>query len=118
MSPMLCEMLVNDVVPRLRHAAGTIPKVGHEDDEEIVRENRSGKSGFDARSDSFLFKNRLIGESSLMLLLWFARNQWVEKVEARGVEPLSETPSVMVSTRLASGLKFRVRSARLRRCQP
>ena len=38
MSPMLEEMLVNDVVPRLRHAARSIPKVGHEDDEEIVQD--------------------------------------------------------------------------------
>ncbi len=38
MSPMLDEMLVNEVVPRLRHAAGSIPKVGHEDDEEIVQD--------------------------------------------------------------------------------
>jgi len=38
MSPMLNDMLVNDVVPRLRCAAGTIPKVGHEDDEEITQD--------------------------------------------------------------------------------
>ena len=31
-------MLVNEVVPCLRHAARTIPKVGHDDDEEIVQE--------------------------------------------------------------------------------
>jgi DNA-directed RNA polymerase specialized sigma24 family protein len=31
-------MLVNEVVPRLRKAAGSIPKVGHEDDEEIVQD--------------------------------------------------------------------------------
>jgi hypothetical protein len=36
MSPMLDCMLVNEVVPRLRNAARSIPKVGHEDDEEIV----------------------------------------------------------------------------------
>ena len=39
-----------------------------------------------------------------------------EKVEARGVEPLSETPSAMVSTRLAGGLVIRTGLARLRRC--
>ena len=38
MSPMMDEMLVDEVVPRLRHAARTIPKVGHEDDEEIVQD--------------------------------------------------------------------------------
>ncbi|MCP5545734.1 MAG: hypothetical protein H7A49_17705 [Akkermansiaceae bacterium] len=38
MSPMLDAMLVNEVVPRLRHAAGTIPKLGYEDDEEIVQD--------------------------------------------------------------------------------
>ena len=38
MSPMMEEMLVNDVVPRLRSAARTIPKVGCEDDEEIVQD--------------------------------------------------------------------------------
>lgn len=32
------EMLVEEVVPRLRHAARTIPKIGHEDDEEIVQD--------------------------------------------------------------------------------
>jgi len=36
-------------------------------------------------------------------------------VEARGVEPLSETPSTVVSTRLANGLVFRKLSARMRR---
>jgi hypothetical protein len=35
---MMEEMLVKDVVPRLRHAARSIPKVGHEDDEEIVQD--------------------------------------------------------------------------------
>jgi hypothetical protein len=35
---MLEEMLVKEVVPRLRHAARTIPKVGHEDDEEIIQD--------------------------------------------------------------------------------
>ena len=39
-----------------------------------------------------------------------------EMVEARGIEPLSGTPSTMVSTRLASGLVFRSDWARLRRC--
>ena len=38
MSPMMSEMLVHEVVPRLRNAARTIPKVGHEDDEEIVQD--------------------------------------------------------------------------------
>jgi hypothetical protein len=38
MSPMLNEMLVNEVVPRLNHAVRTIPKVGHEDDEEIIQD--------------------------------------------------------------------------------
>jgi hypothetical protein len=37
-------------------------------------------------------------------------------VEARGVEPLSGTPSTMVSTRLANDLGFRSGWARLRRC--
>jgi hypothetical protein len=31
-------MLIHDVYPRLRSAAGTVPKVGHEDDEEIVQD--------------------------------------------------------------------------------
>lgn len=38
MSPMLDEMLVNQVVPRLRHAAPSIPKTGCEDDEEIFQD--------------------------------------------------------------------------------
>ncbi|MCB1129743.1 MAG: hypothetical protein KDN05_01345 [Verrucomicrobiae bacterium] len=38
MSPMMETMLVHDVVPRLRKAAGTIPKIGHEDDEEIAQD--------------------------------------------------------------------------------
>ena len=38
MSPQMEEMLVNDVVPRLRAAARSIQKVGHEDDEEIVQD--------------------------------------------------------------------------------
>ena len=38
MSPMLNEMLVNEVVPRLRNAARSIPKIGSEDDEEIVQD--------------------------------------------------------------------------------
>ena len=38
MSPMMEEMLVHEVVPRLRNAARTIPKIGHEDDEEIVQD--------------------------------------------------------------------------------
>jgi hypothetical protein len=39
-----------------------------------------------------------------------------EEVEARGVEPLSGTPSAMMSTRLAGGLEIRIDSACLRRC--
>jgi DNA-directed RNA polymerase specialized sigma24 family protein len=35
---MMDEMLVHEVVPRLRNVARTIPKVGHEDDEEIVQD--------------------------------------------------------------------------------
>ncbi len=38
MSPMMDEMLVHEVVPRLRKAAHSIPKIGHEDDEEIVQD--------------------------------------------------------------------------------
>ena len=38
MSPMLDEMLVNEVVPRLRVGVRTIPKVGAEDDEDIIQE--------------------------------------------------------------------------------
>jgi len=38
MSPMLEEMLVNEVVPRLRSVANSIPKIGSEDDEEIVQD--------------------------------------------------------------------------------
>ena len=38
MSPMMDEMLVNEVVPRLRNVARTIPKIGHEDDEEIIQD--------------------------------------------------------------------------------
>lgn len=38
MSPALEEMLVTDVVPRLRHAARSIPKIGCEDDEEITQD--------------------------------------------------------------------------------
>ena len=38
MSPMMDEMLVHEVVPRLRNVARTIPKVGHEDDEEIIQD--------------------------------------------------------------------------------
>ena len=38
MSPMLNEMLVKEVVPRLRNAARSIPKIGCEDDEEIVQD--------------------------------------------------------------------------------
>jgi hypothetical protein len=35
---MLNDMLVNEVVPRLRKSVHTVPKVGHEDDEEIVQD--------------------------------------------------------------------------------
>lgn len=38
MSPMMNEMLVHEVVPRLRNAARLIPKIGHEDDEEVVQD--------------------------------------------------------------------------------
>ena len=38
MSPMMDEMLVREVVPRLRSAARTIPKIGSEDDEEVIQD--------------------------------------------------------------------------------
>jgi len=38
MSPMMGEMLVNDVMPRLRAAAPSIPKIGCEDNEEIIQD--------------------------------------------------------------------------------
>ena len=38
MSPMLSEMLVSEVVPRLRAVARSIPKTGCEDDEEVVQD--------------------------------------------------------------------------------
>jgi hypothetical protein len=38
MSPRNSEMLINEVYPRLRKAARSIPKIGHEDDEEIVQD--------------------------------------------------------------------------------
>lgn len=38
MSPMMEDMLVNEVVPRLRKAAPSIPKIGHEDNEEIAQD--------------------------------------------------------------------------------
>ena len=38
MSPMMGRMLVNEVVPRLRSVARSIPKIGSEDDEEIVQD--------------------------------------------------------------------------------
>jgi DNA-directed RNA polymerase specialized sigma24 family protein len=38
MSPMMDEMLVKEVMPRLRKAARTISKIGHEDEEEIVQD--------------------------------------------------------------------------------
>ena len=38
MSPRNSAMLVNEVVPRLRNGVRNIPKVGHEDDEEIIQD--------------------------------------------------------------------------------
>lgn len=38
MNTLSCELLVHEVVPRLRSAVRTIPKVGHEDDEEIIQD--------------------------------------------------------------------------------
>ena len=38
MSPMMDDMLVHEVVPRLRAVARTIPKIGCEDDEEIIQD--------------------------------------------------------------------------------
>ena len=38
MSPVMGDMLVHDVMPRLRAAARSIPKTGCEDDEEIVQD--------------------------------------------------------------------------------
>jgi len=38
MSPMMGRMLVNEVVPRLRSVARSIPKIGCEDDDEIVQD--------------------------------------------------------------------------------
>ena len=38
MSPLMDDMLVNEVLPRLRSAARTIPKIGCEDDEEIIQD--------------------------------------------------------------------------------
>ncbi len=38
MSPMLNKMLVTEVVPRLRATARSIPKIGHEDDQEIIQD--------------------------------------------------------------------------------
>ena len=38
MSPMLNEMLVTEVVPRLRAKARSIPKIGQEDEEEILQD--------------------------------------------------------------------------------
>jgi hypothetical protein len=38
MSPLMESMLVNEVLPRLKTAARTIPKIGPEDDEEIVQD--------------------------------------------------------------------------------
>ncbi len=38
MSPMMGEMLVKEVMPRLRAAARSIPKIGREDNEEITQD--------------------------------------------------------------------------------
>ena len=38
MSPMMGQMLVKEVVPRLRSAARSIPQIGCEDHEEIVQD--------------------------------------------------------------------------------
>ncbi len=38
MSPMMEDMLVRKVVPRLRRAAHSVPRIGHEDDEEIAQD--------------------------------------------------------------------------------
>ncbi len=38
MSPMMDAMLVEEVMPRLRKSVHTVPKVGHEDDEEIIQD--------------------------------------------------------------------------------
>ncbi len=38
MSPMMDQMLVHEVVPRLRATARSIPKIGSEDDEEVVQD--------------------------------------------------------------------------------
>jgi len=38
MTPLMDDMLLNEVVPRLRNAARSIPKVGCEDDEEIIQD--------------------------------------------------------------------------------
>jgi hypothetical protein len=39
MSPHAKQMLVNDVVPRLRAGAHKVAKIGHEDDEEIIQDS-------------------------------------------------------------------------------
>lgn len=38
MSPRNSALLINEVVPRLRNSVRKIPKVGHEDDEEIIQD--------------------------------------------------------------------------------
>ncbi len=38
MSPMMDEMLVNEVMPRLRSVVRSIPKIGYEDDEEVIQD--------------------------------------------------------------------------------
>jgi hypothetical protein len=39
MSPMMDEMLLNEVVPRLRSTVRSVPKIGHEDNEEIIQDS-------------------------------------------------------------------------------
>jgi hypothetical protein len=39
MSPMMNDMLVNEVMPRLRNSVRSVSKVGHEDDEETVQDS-------------------------------------------------------------------------------
>ena len=36
---MMNDMLINEVVPRLRNTVRSVPKVGHEDDEEIIQDS-------------------------------------------------------------------------------
>jgi hypothetical protein len=39
MSPMMNDMLVHEVMPRLRNTVRSVPKVGHEDNEEIIQDS-------------------------------------------------------------------------------